>query len=144
MIIIGLSAIIIGDYYTTFAKIHSMTFIWSGYFFEYLSIPIVLLAVGTFNLIIASDFGWLTKNSFGNKFIYVIQIFAGLSYGIYLIHSFVVSFLFDILGFNFDKLAMNVYLYNLLNFFLVLGISTIISYLIMKIPKLRLVIGGQN
>ncbi|MFA5770794.1 MAG: acyltransferase family protein [Patescibacteria group bacterium] len=139
MMATGLSLTMIGDYYTAFTKANSIKFIFSGYFFEYLSIPIILSAIGTFNLLISSDFGWLT-----NKVTKVIRVFAGLSYGVYLIHPFITSVFTDILGFDFDKLAMNVYIYNFLNYFLVLSISAIISYFILKIPKLRIIIGGRS
>lgn len=143
MIFMGLSVTMIGDYYTAFAKAHSISFIFSGYFFEYLSIPVVLLAIGTFNLLISNDFSWLTKKTFGHKITNLIKLFATLSYGIYLIHPLVTSIFTDIIGFDFDKLAMNVYLYNFLNYFLVLSISAMTSYFILKIPKLRMIIGGR-
>lgn len=139
MIVVGLLATMVGDYYTAFATGHSITFIWSGYFFEYLSIPIILSSVGTFNLLISSEFGWLT-----DKVTKVIGVFSGLSYGVYLIHPFITSVFTDILGFDFDKLVMNVYIYNFLNYFLVLSISVIISYFILKIPRLRMVVGGRS
>jgi surface polysaccharide O-acyltransferase-like enzyme len=141
LVIIGLFTIMAGDYYTSFAKIHSLNFIWSGYFFEYLSLPDILMSIGMFNLLIKLDYGWFTDNNLGKILLKLIQWLAGLSFGIYLIHSYVVSIFTDILGFSFDNLTINVYLYNILNYGLVLGISTIITYAITKIPKLKMIIG---
>lgn len=143
MIIVGLLATVVGDYYTAFATAHSLPFIWSGYFFEYLSIPIILSAIGTFNLLISNNFSWLTKNPFGHKITNMITLFAGLSYGIYLIHPLIISIFTDVVGFEFDKLSMNVYMYNFLNYFFVLSISATISYFILRIPSLRMFIGGH-
>lgn len=144
LISISLLVIIAGDYYTSFAKIHSLNFIWSGYFFDYLSLPVMLMSIGLFNLLIAADFGWLTDNNLGKKVLKIIELLSGLSFGIYLIHTYVVATFTNRLGFDFDKLSINVYLYNLLNFNMVLGISIFISYIIMKIPKLRVIIGGEK
>ncbi len=143
MITIGLLSILVGDFYTLFRNAHSLGFIWSGYFFEYLSIPIIMLAVGTFNLFVSNDFSW-TNKKLSHNIINVIEMFAGLSYGVYLIHPFVASIFTDILGFDFDKLSMNVYLFNFINYFLVLGISVLVSFLIVKTPGLRLTIGGAD
>jgi len=144
MIFLGLLGTVVGDYYTSFAQIHSLQFIWSGYFFEYLSIPNILLAIGTFNLLIALDINPLQNGYVGRAFMKVIAVLAGLSYGIYLVHPFVVYIFNDSLGLDFDKLKVNVYGYNVFNYFLVLGTSALISYLIMKVPQLRLIIGEQR
>ena len=141
MVIFGLLGTVAGDYYTSYTKIHSLPFIWSGYFFEYLSIPNVLLAIGTFNLLIVIKINPLQKNLLNRVFINIIRISAGLSYGIYLIHPFIINIFYDILGFDFDKLKMNIYAYNILNYSLVLGVSILISYLVFKTPGLRLIIG---
>ena len=144
MICFGLLGTIGGDYYTSYAKIHLLSFIWSGYFFEYLSIPNILLAIGTFNLLIASNISPFQNTFFKRAFVNAIKILAGLSYGIYLVHPFVINIFSDILGFNFDKLKLNIYAYNLLNYFLVLGVSALISYVLIKIPGLRLAIGEHR
>lgn len=141
LIIIGFVMVAVGDFYTSYAKINNIEFIWSGYFFDYLSLPNVLLSLGLFNILIMSDYSALNSNILGKRLYATITWLAGLSFGIYLIHSYVVSFFTDVIAFDFDHLGINVYLYNFLNYFLVLGISTIIVFLIRKTPKLRAVIG---
>lgn len=141
-IISGFTTVAIGDFYTSYAKINNIDFIWSGYFFDYLSLPNILLSVGLFNILIVSNYLVLKKSNAGKRLNSFIIWLAGLSFGIYLIHSYVVSFFTDVIKFDFDHLQINVYLYNFLNYFLVLSISMVITYLISKIPKLRAVIGG--
>lgn len=143
MVVLGLTAIILGDYYTLSATVHAQPFVWSGYFFEYLSIPIIILAVGMFNLCMSSDFPWLRNNRIGTGFVPLIRGLAGVSYAIYLLHPLVVSVVYDA-GFIFDSLGMNVYLYNFLHYFLVLSISATIGYLILKIAALRWMVGGRR
>lgn len=141
LFIIGFFLLMFGDFLNSYLNIHSIKFIWSGYFYEFLSIPNILMAIGLFNLLIKADYKWLTNNHTGNIILKIIQWIAGLSFGIYLIHTYVVSMFTDILNFDFNKLNINVYLYNILNFSLVLGISILITYLIIKTPKLKAIIG---
>jgi len=95
-----------------------------------------MMAVGLFNFLISADFShWPAR---AGK---VIAWLSGISFGVYLIHSYVISVFTDILDFNFNKLQMNVYLCNLLNIFLVILLSTMITLLLKKIPKLKAVIG---
>lgn len=142
-VLVGLLAIIAGDYYTYATTIHGQSFLWSGYFFESLSIPLVLASIGTFNLLIFARFKWLTRGVIANKVTALVATTASLSYGVYLIHPFVVSILLDEVGFYFDKLSINVYLYNILNYFLVVGISAGITYVVLRIPLLNTMLGKQ-
>lgn len=142
LVIIGFFMVVTGDFYTSYAKINNIDFIWSGYFFDYLSLPNILLSVGLFNILMMSKYSILEKSNAGIRINKFLKWLAGLSFGIYLIHSYVVSFFTDVIKFDFDHLQINVYLYNFLNYFLVLSISMVITYLISKIPKLRAVIGG--
>ncbi len=98
------------------------------------------MAIGMFNLLVSSNFDWLKTKNLGHKTLTVIQSLVGLSFGIYLIHTYIVTVLSDI-GFDFNRQSMNVYLYNLANYSLVLGVSILIVYLIKKIPRLRMIIG---
>lgn len=138
---VGFIAIMVGDYYTYFARLHGIDFIWSGYFFDFLSLPDILMSVGLFNLLIKVNYSRSFNGNWGHALKNIIHRMAVLSFGIYLIHSYVVTLFTDVIGFYFDHLKMNVYLYNFLNYFLVLGISTLITYVIIKIPKLKMVIG---
>jgi peptidoglycan/LPS O-acetylase OafA/YrhL len=141
LVIFSFFAIMIGDFFTAFANVYHLNFIWNGYTFDYLSIPVILLSVGLFNILIKADYHWISENNIGQKFPHILKWLAGLSFGIYLIHSYVVSIFTDKIGFAFDKLSINVYLYNILNYSLVLTISLIITYVIKKTPKLKMVIG---
>jgi len=143
LVFIGLLGTIVGDYYTLYTKIHSLSFIWSGYFFEYLSIPNVLLAIGTFNLLIDFNFTQIQYSLLKYCLMKITSLFAGLSYGIYLIHPFVINIFYDILHFDFDKMKINIYIYNLLNYFLVLCTSALITYVILNISWLKSMIGER-
>ena len=98
------------------------------------------MAVGLFNLLISAKFNWLKKLRWGLKVDKLIEWLAGVSFGIYLIHTFVVSVLSK-LGFDFDSLSINVYVYNVVNYSLVFGISLVITYLIKKNDKLKMIVG---
>jgi surface polysaccharide O-acyltransferase-like enzyme len=141
IVLFSFLAIVIGDYFTAYANVYHINFIWNGYTFDYLSIPVILLSVGLFNLIIKEDFSWVCNNNTGHKTVSALRWLAGLSFGIYLIHTYVVSIFTDKIGFDFNKLSINVYLYNILNYTLVLTISLIITYIIKKTPKFKMVIG---
>lgn len=133
MIGVGLILTIAGDFLSIWQRINQISFIWNDYTGNYLNIPIVMIAVGIFNLLISTDFSRLKSN--------FLSWLSGLSFGIYLIHTYVISLFTDIIGFDFNKLGINVYLYNFLNVFLVLFISILIVTLIKKIPKMRAIIG---
>ncbi len=137
---LGLIATIVGDYYTSYAAIHSIHFIWSGYFFEYQSIPITLMAVSLFNILISYKYEFLSVSKFGQLAKPWISWLAGLSFGIYLIHSYIVTVLLQV-GFDFNKMSMNVYVYNFLNYAIVFFISLLITLGIKQIPKLRWILG---
>jgi surface polysaccharide O-acyltransferase-like enzyme len=141
LVIFSFLAIVIGDYFTAFANVHHINFIWNGYTFDYLSIPVMLLSVGLFIIIIKENFSWVNANNIGRKAVNGLKWLAGLSFGIYLIHTYVVSIFTDKIGFSFDKLSINVYVYNILNYTLVLTISLIITLIIKNIPKFKMVIG---
>lgn len=110
----------------------------------YTALPLVMVAIGLFNILMSYDFNRLTYTSTGRLFVALISTLAVLSYGIYLLHTYVVSVFSDILQFDFDHLSMNVYLYNIVNFGLVLGISAALTAVILRIPKLRFIIGGSK
>ena len=142
MIIVGFLMMIAGDFYAKYANIHALNN-WSVYFLEYLSIPVVITAIGAFGLLISQQFSWLTISSFGKRFHEVLKAVAVLSFGVFLIHPYVVSILSG-MGFSFDKLHFNVYLYNILNFCSVLGISMLFTFIIKQVPKLRMIIGEYD
>jgi len=140
--LIGLSVEMIGDYYALYVKAHSLKFNMAGYFTDYLSLPIILLAIGIFNFFIMEGNEKLFENFFKGKILRILQVLANSSYGIYLIHPFIVSIISEVLGVSIDSLRINVYLYNLTFFTIVLVISILITSAIIKIPKIRIIIGG--
>ena len=116
-----------------FFEFLNVVYIWTNYTRNYLSIPVIMIAVGLFNFLLN-----LNLSQFRTK---ILTQIAQLSFGIYLIHPYVISFFTDIIKFDFNCLEINVYLYNFLNVILVLGISSLITIIIKKIPKLRAIIG---
>jgi peptidoglycan/LPS O-acetylase OafA/YrhL len=133
---LGFATTMIGDFITGWAKINQVPFAWVDYTGNFLSLPVILMAVGLFNYLISAKLNWL-KSGAKN----LITWLAGLSYGLYLIHTYVVSFLTDMISFNFDQISMNVYLYITTNFLLVLGASLFLTLIIKATPKLKLILG---
>lgn len=140
LVLMGLLTIAGGDYYTSSITSKGLEAVWANYTVQFLSLPVILTSVGLFNILITADFSLFNTHQ-GNKARTFIELIASLSFGVYLTHTFVISVLYDFAGFDFNRLGINVYLYNLINYLLVLGISLIITYLIKKTPKLRAIIG---
>lgn len=134
LMLLGIILTMVGDYMTMWQKAHSINFIFNDYTGDYLSISVLATSVALFNILMSLDLSKIKSNS--------LPWLANLSFGIYLIHTYVISFFTDIVGFDFNKLNMNVYLYNLLNIFLVFSISLLLTIIIKKIPKVRNLIGG--
>ncbi|MCL4208941.1 acyltransferase family protein [Patescibacteria group bacterium] len=134
LVAFGFIFTVLGDFLTMWQKTNQITFAWNDYTGNYLSIPVTMMAVGIFNLLISIDLSQLKSKA--------LVHLADWSFGIYLIHTYIVALFTDYLGFDFNKLGMNVYVYNILNVLLVLGISTIITFFWKKIPKVKLLIGG--
>ncbi len=134
LLLIGVTFTMVGDYLTMWQKAHSINFIFNDYTGDYLSISVLMTAVALFNILMSLDLSKIKNN--------VLTWLANLSFGIYLIHTYVISFFTDIAGFDFNKLQINVYLYNFLNVFLVFSISLFMTIVIKKIPKVRNLIGG--
>jgi len=128
-----LTLTIAGDYLTMQHLSFQTPSVWDGYTGNYLSLPVTITAIGIFNLLMSLDLSKLRSD-------FLIWL-SGLSFGIYLTHTYAVSLLTDAIGFDFNKLNLNVYIYNLLNILLVFSISLGITLLIKKTPKLKMVIG---
>lgn len=71
-----------------------------------------------------------------------IEKFAQLSFGVYLIHGYFILVSRQVLGFKFDLVGMNVYLYNLLDVGSILILSMLTTWMWLKIPKLKSLVGG--
>jgi surface polysaccharide O-acyltransferase-like enzyme len=130
----------VGDYVTGAANAAGHPFWWAGYIQDFVSIPVIMMAVGAFNLILAANFSWFRASNIGRYINRIIIWFADLSFGIYLVHTYVVNVLTNV-GFYFGLVPLNIYMYNVVNYSLVLGISTTIVYVVHKTPMLRAVIG---
>lgn len=71
----------------------------------------------------------------------ILEKMAELSFGIYLIHPFVIGLLTDGIGFRFDNSEMNLYLYILIFVSAVLGTSILLTMGIKRLPILKQSIG---
>jgi len=141
---LGLFMEVIGDCFVIANQKNGISLPYAGYFSDNIAIPPLLMAVGLFNIFID-----LKQINVGNKLMSsiaqkTIQTFAVLSYGIYLSHEFISQTLFDILGWNVDSVHMNIYLYNIGVFAITLFGSATITYIISRIPKLRMIIGSPS
>lgn len=126
----------LGDFATGFSEVHQTPYIWKTYTGVFTSVPVTVMAIGLFNILIN-----LTYNKVNKSICQFIFWLSGLSFGIYLTHTFVVSILNDYLRFSFDFVAMNVYIYILLNFSLVFFISLLLTQVIKTIPYFNKIIG---
>lgn len=134
LLVVGILLTIVGDYLSMWQKANLIVFVFNDYTGSYLSISVLMTAVALFNILISLNLSKIRRKP--------LAWLANLSFGIYLIHTYVISFFTDIVGFDFNKLQINVYLYNLLNVTLVFIISLLLTVCIKKIPKIRSLIGG--
>lgn len=123
---------ITGDYFSILNQKNGTPLSFAGYFSDNLALPALLMALGMFNFFI---------NIKGGKVYKIITLFAGLSYGIYLTHQFIALSLYDIFGWSIDSAHINIYLFNGTVYALILSGSAAITYFILRIPKLRIIIG---
>ncbi|MFZ2206598.1 MAG: acyltransferase family protein [Microgenomates group bacterium] len=141
LFLIGLVLQIGGTYYSILSNGRGAPLQFAGYFSDNIAIPSLLMAVGLFNMFID-----IKEIKIGGKKISfmmqkIIQTFAVLSYGIYLTHEFISQTLFDIVGWSVDSVHINIYLYNVGVFAITLFGSAVITYIISRIPKLRMIVG---
>jgi peptidoglycan/LPS O-acetylase OafA/YrhL len=132
----GLILAILGDYLAVYAQINDINFIWNTYTSNYLSVPVIMMSVGLFNLLVSFDSSKLAPIS------KVITKLANLSFGVYLIHGYFILLSRQVIGFKFDLVGMNVYLYNIVDVGSILILSTVTTWLWLKIPKLKALLGG--
>lgn len=143
ILIVSLFSIVFGDYLTGYWRINESTAPLMGYTESYLSIPVVVLALTIYHLLLGCHLETWLDNWWGKRVQSGMVWLSGLTFGIYLIHMFVVGFFTDIIGFDFNKLSMNVYVFNALNVLLVLGISLVLTWIIKSIPLIRASIGER-
>jgi surface polysaccharide O-acyltransferase-like enzyme len=139
----GLLLQIVGDYYTQFSTVRGIKFLFAGYTHEYLSISVICVSIGLFNLLINSQFMFLTSSKSGKVTRTIVTWLSSLSYGIYLVHLHVIYFFFSVLKFEFDKSHMNIYIFSIIYYLLILSISIALTYGVRKLPYLRMIIGER-
>lgn len=66
---------------------------------------------------------------------------ATMSFGVYLWREQVVMFRTDVLGFEYDFVGLNPYLYSVANFTLVLGMSLLLTWFVSCLPKMKVIVG---
>lgn len=132
---IGFIWAVIADYITG-AQQATGVFSWYPQHDTTLVIPSVMIVVAVFHLLLNTHFN---LPDFVER---TVQWVAEMSFGVYLIHTNIVFVLMVLFSFTFDEAGLNVYVYNVVNFGLVLGISLLITYVIKKIPYVRALIGG--
>lgn len=140
MVVSGFLLTIFGDYQLLYLHLFFPDFAWTNYLFGLNSLPVFLIAIGLFNVLISSSFNWLNRDLLGVTLDKVFAWLAGQTYGIYLIHTSIVAML-TLFGFSFDQLSINVYLYNIFNFAIVLGASLVLVMAIKKTPLLKMAVG---
>jgi len=142
LFITGMVLEILGNYFSILNQKNGTPFAFAGYFTDNLAIPPLLIALGMFNMFINIK-SLRINNSVTRLLRKGIAQLAGLSYGIYLTHQFIVLSIYDIIGWSVDSARINIYLY----FFVVYSItffgSTGMTYFISRIPKLRMIIGNS-
>ena len=138
--VFGFVLTVLGDYYTMSTQVHNIRAIWAGYT-NYLSVPVLMMTLGLFHLLRERQPIEISSPHLRTAIVRFVESVAPLSFGVYLIHSFVISLLTDVVGFDFNKVHMNVYLYNVVNFGLVFGSSALITWLLRRSPTLRGILG---
>ena len=133
LIAVGFVLAISSNYFSQLLARDGISFFWVNYNQSTSSPAAAMIAIGIFNLLLSTNLQWLRSKAI----IYLSQ----LSFGIYLIHTNVVALLTSV-GFDFDHIRMNIYLYNLVNFSLVFGISLILAAIVARIRGLKMLIGS--
>lgn len=138
---IGLSMEVLGDYFAILNEKNGIHSLFSGYFSDYMSLPPLLMAIGMLNICIGIKKIRVLNKKISSTIQNIIHIGAGLSYGIYLTHIFISEYITSVLGWNVDSLHINIYLYNCLFFLTTLFVSALITFVLARIPRLRMIIG---
>lgn len=137
LLIGGLSLAIMGDFIAVYSQIKGINFIWNLYTSNYLSIPVIMMAIGLFNLLMNIE-----MKKVPSVILATLEKLAQLSFGVYLIHGYFILASRQIFGFKFDLVGMNVYLYNIIDVGSILILSMLATWIWLKIPKLKSLIGG--
>lgn len=142
LFLIGLIIEMGGDYFSLLNQKNGIQLLFAGYFTDNIALPPLLMAVGMFHIFINVKHITVINTKISLLLQKGIQIGAGLSYGVYLTHEFISQSLSDIFGWSVDSAHINIYLYNSIFFLVTLLGSAMITSIILRIPKLRMIIGG--
>lgn len=107
----------------------------SPYFDHYLSPNIMIMAFSLFILIMQTNFAKLTQYP---KLIYIIKLLASTSFGMYLIHPFIMDFMYLKYFISVESLIILLFLKILTTYL----ISFIVSLILLKIPLLNKTLGA--
>lgn len=134
LIVVGLILTISSNFFSKLLTTHGISYFWVNYNQSTTSPAVAMIAVGVFNFLMSVNLQKMKSDAI----IYLSQ----LSFGIYLIHTNVVALLTSYIGFDFDHITMNIYLYNLVNFSIVLLVSVIVAAIIARIKGVKMLIGS--
>ncbi len=134
LIAVGFGLTFGSNYFSQLLAKDGISYFWVNYNQSTTSPAVAMIAIGIFNQLMIMNLQKLRSKAI----IYLSQ----LSFGIYLIHTNIVALLTTYIGFDFDHIQMNIYLYNLVNFSLVFGISFILVAIISRIKGLKMLIGS--
>lgn len=142
LFMLGLLIEVFGVYFSILNQKNNIPFAFAGYFTDNIALPPLLMAMGLFNFLIHAKSITISYYKIGIHLQKIIQLLASLSYGIYLTHQFIVLSLYDILGWSVDSVRINIYLFYITVYLITFLGSTGITYIISRIPKLRMIIGS--
>ncbi len=134
LITLGFVLSIGSNYFSKLLAQEGISYFWLNYNQSTTSPAVAMIAIGIFNQLMTMNLQKFKSQAL----IYLSQ----LSFGIYLIHTNVVALLTTYIGFDFDHITMNIYLYNIVNFSLVLGLSIILAAIMHKTKGLKMLIGS--
>lgn len=113
----------------------------SHYSDHYVSINVVLMSIAAFLLLMRFDYRLILKNSL---FVNIIKSIAGASFGIYLMHPFIGRYLEMQFHLAVDFSSLPIPILISLKLFLTFAISYIATLIILKIPYVKLIVGGRQ
>lgn len=134
LIVVGFLLSLSSNYFSKLLLEVGISQFWIDYNRSTSSPAVAMMAIGFFNFLMTTNLEKLRSKAL----IYLSQ----LSFGVYLIHTNVVALLTTYIGFDFDHIKMNIYLYNLVNFSIVLGVSIILAAIMHKTKGLKTLIGS--
>lgn len=103
----------------------------------------ILVGISVVHILLVIDWRKVFRKTTDYKrWVSMTTLAASLTFGVYLIHPLVIDPILRVwLRWYYDAVSLHPFVYNFLNFVLVLGVSALIAYLIGRVPYLRAVIG---